>query len=142
MARGLLSRQNWKNSLQRRQTFVGKMLIDNAINYTQDRFSREWTFNYYISVAESELMALGVEFSGTLCLRRLDELDATFHMRIMLSPALCDRLAVIRNISAAQYAAIKADVMRTSPITHRADADARYWAHLWLAVASWDSRPS
>jgi hypothetical protein len=62
------------------------------------------------------------------------ELDATFQMRVMLSPALCDRLAVTRNISAASYSAVKADVMQTSPITHRADADARYWANMWLAI--------
>jgi hypothetical protein len=35
--------------------FLGKMLIDNAINYSQDRAAREWTFNYYISVAEDHL---------------------------------------------------------------------------------------
>jgi hypothetical protein len=31
--------------------FLGKMLTDNAIAFTQDRTAREWTFNYYIDNA-------------------------------------------------------------------------------------------
>lgn len=44
--------------------FLAKMLIDNAINYAQDRAARDWTFNYYISVAESELLDLGIEWQS------------------------------------------------------------------------------
>jgi len=64
----------------------------------------------------------------------LVDLDPTFQMRVMLSPALCDRLAVLRGLDSREYAAIKAETAETSPITHRADADARYWANLWLAL--------
>ena len=70
------------------------------------------------------------------------DLDPMFQMRVMLSPALCDRLAVLHNLDSREYAAIKAEVARTSPITHRADADARYWAHLWLAIAQRKARES
>jgi hypothetical protein len=44
--------------------FLGKMLIDNAINYSQDRAAREWTFNYYISVAEDHLTSFLSEIEG------------------------------------------------------------------------------
>lgn len=64
----------------------------------------------------------------------LTDLDPTFQTRVMLSPALCDRLAVLRDTDSHEYAAIKAETAKTSPITHRADADARYWANLWLAL--------
>jgi hypothetical protein len=33
------------------ETFVAKMLTDNAIAFAQDRNAREWTFNYYIDNA-------------------------------------------------------------------------------------------
>lgn len=33
------------------ETFLLKMIGDNAINYPQDRESREWTFNYYLDNA-------------------------------------------------------------------------------------------
>lgn len=39
--------------------FLGKMLVDNAITYTQDRAAREWTFNYYVSNARYRLQELG-----------------------------------------------------------------------------------
>jgi hypothetical protein len=38
--------------------FLGKMLIDNAINYPQDRSTRNWTFNFYMSTATSMLLQL------------------------------------------------------------------------------------
>lgn len=62
------------------------------------------------------------------------DLEPAFELRVMLSSALCDRLAVLHNFDANEYAAIKAATAKTSPITHRADADARYWAHLWRAL--------
>ena len=40
------------------RTFLGKMLIDNAITYPQDRSAREWTFNYYMGNAKDGLVAL------------------------------------------------------------------------------------
>jgi hypothetical protein len=39
--------------------FLGKMLTDNAIAFTQDRTAREWTFNYYIDNAWYRLDRLG-----------------------------------------------------------------------------------
>jgi hypothetical protein len=41
------------------RTFLGKMLVDNAITYQQDRSSREWTFNYYMRNATHGLLTLG-----------------------------------------------------------------------------------
>ena len=41
--------------LQDARVFLGKMLTDNAINYPQDRTSREWTFNYYMHSARANL---------------------------------------------------------------------------------------
>jgi hypothetical protein len=38
--------------------FLGKMLTDNAINYSQDRSAREWTFNYYVNNAKENLLVL------------------------------------------------------------------------------------
>jgi hypothetical protein len=36
--------------------FLGKMLIDNAITYPQDRGAREFTFNYYMTNATEGLL--------------------------------------------------------------------------------------
>lgn len=41
------------------RAFLGKMLIDNAINYAQDRSAREWTFRYYMDNAKEGLIAVG-----------------------------------------------------------------------------------
>lgn len=38
------------------------MLIDNAIAYAQDRSTRNWTFNYYMSNATNELVHLSKEW--------------------------------------------------------------------------------
>jgi hypothetical protein len=38
--------------------FLGKMLTDNAIAFTQDREAREWTFNYYLDNALYRLVNL------------------------------------------------------------------------------------
>lgn len=40
------------------QLFLKMMLADNAINYPQDRSTREWTFNYYMNNANSGLLLL------------------------------------------------------------------------------------
>jgi hypothetical protein len=40
------------------RTFLAKLLTDNAINYPQDRGSREWTFNYYMTNANDALLKL------------------------------------------------------------------------------------
>jgi hypothetical protein len=42
--------------------FLGKMLTDNAITYPQDRSSREWTFNYYMSAAKNWLVELSARW--------------------------------------------------------------------------------
>lgn len=44
------------------RTFLGKMLIDNAITYPQDRSTRNWTFNYYMNTATSELLQLSKDW--------------------------------------------------------------------------------
>jgi hypothetical protein len=40
------------------KTFLGKLIVDNAINYSQDRNAREWTFNYYANNAQDGLHTL------------------------------------------------------------------------------------
>jgi len=45
------------------RAFLGKMLVDNAINYPQDRNAREWTFNYYMTNAKNGLMTLSERWS-------------------------------------------------------------------------------
>lgn len=40
------------------RSFLGKMLVDNAITYPQDRNARGWTFNYYMNNATNELARL------------------------------------------------------------------------------------
>lgn len=49
-------------SLADAQVFLGKMLVDNAIAYAQDKASREWTFNYYVSNANYRLKTLANEW--------------------------------------------------------------------------------
>ena len=44
--------------LKHAQSFLEKMLADNAITYPQDRASREWTFNYYVNNAKDNLLTL------------------------------------------------------------------------------------
>lgn len=46
-----------ENVLMDARTFLEKMLTDNAITYPQDRASREWTFNYYVSNAKNCLLS-------------------------------------------------------------------------------------
>jgi len=38
------------------RSFLGKMLVDNAITYPQDRSAREFTFNYYMTNATEALL--------------------------------------------------------------------------------------
>jgi hypothetical protein len=38
--------------------FLAELLTNNAINYPQDRASREWTFNYYMTNANEALIRL------------------------------------------------------------------------------------
>jgi hypothetical protein len=45
------------------KAFLGKMLVDNAITYPQDRNAREWTFNYYMTTATEALLRLSEEWS-------------------------------------------------------------------------------
>ena len=39
-------------------SFLGTLISDNTITYTQDKNSREWTFNYYINNARYRLEAI------------------------------------------------------------------------------------
>lgn len=39
--------------------FLGKMLTDNSIAFSQDRTAREWSFNYYLDNAKYRLISLG-----------------------------------------------------------------------------------
>ncbi len=40
------------------KAFLGALIGDNAISYTQDKNSREWTFNYYINNARHRLRGI------------------------------------------------------------------------------------
>jgi hypothetical protein len=46
--------------------FLGKMIVDNAIAYPQDRKAREWTFNYYAANARSRLDRLARKWPDIL----------------------------------------------------------------------------
>jgi hypothetical protein len=43
------------------EEFLAKMITDNAIGFAQDRSTREWTFNYYITNARLWLKAYGCD---------------------------------------------------------------------------------
>jgi len=40
------------------EAILGRMLLDNAITYPQDRAAREWTFNYYVGNAHYRFQVL------------------------------------------------------------------------------------
>jgi hypothetical protein len=44
-----------KNGLKHADNFLEKVIIDNAINYVQDRNARDWSFGYYMSNARFQL---------------------------------------------------------------------------------------
>jgi len=46
--------------------FLGKVIVDNAINYPQDRKARDWTFNYYIANAKMRLEQLESDWNTKL----------------------------------------------------------------------------
>jgi hypothetical protein len=46
------------------RNFLGKMLVDNAITYPQDRSAREWTFNYYMNNAKDCLLHLSKKWEA------------------------------------------------------------------------------
>ena len=45
------------------RAFLAQLLTNNAINYPQDRASREWTFNYYVTAANDGLLKLSTKWS-------------------------------------------------------------------------------
>lgn len=45
------------------KAFLAQLLTNNAINYPQDRASREWTFNYYVTAANDGLLRLSARWS-------------------------------------------------------------------------------
>ena len=44
-----------KSYMDDAEEFLGKLILDNAINYPQDRATREWTFAYYVNNAKYRL---------------------------------------------------------------------------------------
>lgn len=48
------------------RAFLAQLLTNNAINYPQDRASREWTFNYYMTNANDALLRLSKRWSGII----------------------------------------------------------------------------
>ena len=65
-------------------------------------------------------------------------IDPMFAVRRTDANVLVLQLASNHGWSAQQYAAAEQAVERVAPRTHRAEADARYWAALWQIVASED----
>jgi len=53
-------------TLNAAKDFLGGMLRDNVIAFSQDRRNREWTFNYYIQNALDRLNQLDVKWPGIL----------------------------------------------------------------------------
>jgi len=45
------------------RAFLAQLLTNNTINYPQDRASREWTFNYYMTNANDALLRLSGRWS-------------------------------------------------------------------------------
>ena len=62
------------------------------------------------------------------------DLEPSFHLRRMLAPVLIEQLRVSRGVSQADAVTIVEKVRKKYPHTHRAGADARQWAELWLAI--------
>lgn len=58
------------------RAFLGKMLMDNAITYPQDRASREWTFNYYMNSAKDCLLILARDWPAV-------ENDFSVHKKVV-----------------------------------------------------------
>ena len=55
------------------QTFLGTLISHNAIAYQQDRISREWSFQYYLSNARERL--LNIARQGSLTVLEVNEVD-------------------------------------------------------------------
>jgi hypothetical protein len=53
-------------SLQDASAFLGKLIISNMINFSEDRAAREWTFNYYISDARYRLKKIAEDWKYEL----------------------------------------------------------------------------
>ena len=89
------------------------------------------------ALANRELFSDSLMDEGWL--RQLFEeagIDPSFTVRRTDANVLVLQLASNHGWSAQQYAAAEQAVERVSPRTHRAEADARYWAVLWQLVAS------
>jgi hypothetical protein len=56
-------------SLKHANAFLGKLIVNNAINYSEDRAAREWTYNYYVSNAFYRLRHLANEWGYKLAPR-------------------------------------------------------------------------
>jgi hypothetical protein len=67
----------------------------------------------------------------------LDEMgpDATFTIRRLHANVLISQLAAKLGWDSASYRVAKTEVARTSPRTHRAEADARHLAALWHIIS-------
>jgi hypothetical protein len=47
-------------TLEDAEDFLGKLILDNAISYPQDRNAREWTFGYYVGNAHYRLARIAL----------------------------------------------------------------------------------
>ena len=53
-------------SLGHAETFLQTLLVDNAINYQQDRKARKWTYRFYMDASRSQLEKLGTFWPDAL----------------------------------------------------------------------------
>jgi hypothetical protein len=51
-----------EQSFQSAIRFLGTVIADNAINYTQDKQEREWTFNYYTNNVRYTMIKLAKDY--------------------------------------------------------------------------------
>jgi hypothetical protein len=89
------------------RAFLEKIIEDNSISYPQDKYSREWTFNYYTRNARSSLQQLANFWKGVVstyqgkkrspmdrwdyCQALLDEAVANFEKLLTEQKAKVDR---------------------------------------------------
>jgi hypothetical protein len=57
-------------SISSAEEFLERVILDNAINYTQERSAREWTFNYYAANCEYRSRYLGKTWPDILPRKR------------------------------------------------------------------------
>jgi hypothetical protein len=79
--------------------------------------------------------ASGVSMGTTGDLEGICTIEPTFEVRQLNAENVIARLAIKRGWDGAGFDAAKAEAARIAPIKHRAEADARHLAVLWLMIS-------